>query len=328
MRIRVKHIIPLSIITVVAFATYILFKNFPEEPKRPYPSLDKQRAAIFNKPFINPVRILDSVSIVNDLKYLASDICEGRKPGSAGHEKAVERIIARMRETGLDSFNNSLVQEFTKGGKNTKARTGKNIIGWIKGTHSPEKYIIITAHYDHLGKIGDSVYYGASDNASGTACILAMSEYFKHNPMPCSLIFAAFDMEESGLEGATYFVNNPPIRLSEIKLNINIDMIVRNDANEVFICGIYHYPKLINAVNEMQNETNSKILLGHDTGSRHDDWTNQSDHYAFHQKKVPFLYIGVEDHIDYHRPTDTYDKIDLASFIENCNLIAMLTQKF
>jgi len=328
MIIKVKHVILISIITVVTFAGYILLKNLPEKPKHPYPSLDKQRAATFNKPLINPVRILDSTSIVNDLQYLASDTWEGRKPGSAGHEKAVDRIIARMRETGLDSFNNSLVQEFTKGGENTKARTGKNIVGWIKGAHSPEKYIIISAHYDHLGKIGDSVYYGASDNASGIACILAMAEYFKQNPLPCSLIFAALDMEESGLEGADHFVNNlpQPLILSNIVLNINIDMIARNDENEIFVCGIYHNPSLIYAVKGVQNKTNTKVLMGHDTGKGHDDWTYQSDHFAFYKKKIPFLYIGVEDHADYHKPTDTYGKINLSSYIENCNMITSLAK--
>jgi Zn-dependent M28 family amino/carboxypeptidase len=294
----------------------------------PYPSLDKQRAALVNKPAVPPTRILDSAAIINDLEYLASDTCEGRKPGSAGHASAVERIAYRMRVAGLDSFNNSLIDTFTAGKSWNKITTGKNIIGWIKGASYPEKYIVISAHYDHLGKIGPNIYYGASDNASGTACILAMAKYFRQHPLPCSLIFAAFDREESGIEGSFNFVDQlpPPLNLSNIRLNLNVDMIARNDNNEIFICGIHHSPSLIYAVKETQNKTNAKLLMGHDKGNVYENWTSQSDHFSFYKKSIPFLYIGVEDHVDYHKPTDTYDKINYSSYIENCNMVVLLVK--
>jgi len=326
MKIRSRYIIPASATVVVLFGVYLLISRFSLKLP-PYPSLDKQRAALLNKPAVVPVRLLDSVAIINDLKYLASDTCEGRKPGSAGHDKAVERIATRMREAGLDSFNKTLIETF-----NVKypaqTTTGKNIIGWIKGTLYPEKYIVISAHYDHLGKKGNNIYYGASDNASGTACILAMAKYFKQHLQPCSLIFAAFDREESGIEGSFNFVDHlpPPLNLSAISLNLNVDMIARNDNNEIFVCGIYHYPSLMYAVNEIQNKTNAKVLMGHDKGNIRNDWTDQSDHFAFYRKNIPFLYVGVEDHVDYHKPTDTFDKINCSSYIENCNLIVLLAK--
>ena len=328
MRTRTKHnIILIPVTVVILFLAYLTITRSSPKSSFPYPSLDKQRAALVNKSFVTPTRMLDSTAIVNDLKYLASDSCEGRGPGSAGHERAVERIMGRMREAGLDSFNNSLIQTFT-GKLRNHTRTGKNIIGWIKGTRYPEKYIVISAHYDHLGKVGDTIYYGASDNASGTACLLAMAEYFKQDPLPCSLIFVAFDREETWMEGSFYFVDNlpSPLHLSDIRMNLNVDMITRNDSNEIFVCGIYHYPKLIYAVNEIQKKTNAKVLMGHDTGNGHDDWTYLSDHSPFHRKKIPFLYLGVEDHVDYHKPTDTYDKTNFSMYIENCNMIALLTK--
>jgi hypothetical protein len=325
MKISPKYIILVSATVVVFAVAFFTIKHFSSRPSFPYPSLDKQRAALVNKPFVNPTRVLDSTAIVNDLRYLASDTCEGRRPGSVGYERAVERILARMREAGLDSFNNSLIQTFS-GKPRNHTRTGKNIIGWIKGTRYPEKYIVISAHYDHLGKVGDTIYYGASDNASGTACILAMAEYFKQNPLPCSLIFAAFDREEAWMEGSVYFVDNlpSPLHLSDIRMNLNIDMITRNDSNEIFVSGIYHNPSLIYAVNEIQNQTNAKVLMGHDTGNDREDWTYLSDHSPFHRKKISFLYLGVEDHVDYHKPTDTYDKTNFSMYIENCNMIALL----
>lgn len=317
------------ITTSIVVITVIIFgaKYFIIGPKPPYPSLEKQRATLSKKKNITPIRILDSATIINDFRFLSSDTCEGRSPGSKGHEKAVERIVTRMRSIGLDSFSNSYLQTF-EGKYVNRSIKGKNIIGSIKGTIYPEKYIAITAHFDHLGKIKDSVYYGASDNASGTACILAMAEYFKINPSPYSLIFVAFDREERGLEGSLHFVDNLPnsLKLSDIKLNLNVDMITRNDDNEIFACGLYHYPSLIYAVNEIQSQTNALLLMGHDKGKRYDNWTNMSDHFAFHQKKIPFLYFGVEDHIDYHRPTDTFDKTNFSVYIENCNMITQLTK--
>jgi hypothetical protein len=156
MKISPKYIILVSATIIVFAVAYFAIKRSSARFPFPYPSLDKQQAALVNKPFVTPTRILDSTTIVNDLKYLASDTCEGRGPGSAGHERAEERIAARMREAGLDSFNNSRIQTFNGKFRN-HTRTGKNIIGWIKGTRYPEKYIVISAHYDHLGRVGDTI---------------------------------------------------------------------------------------------------------------------------------------------------------------------------
>ncbi len=101
-------------------------------------------------------------------------------------------------------------------------------------------------------------------------------------------------------------------------------MIARNDQNEIFACGLYHYPHFIGYVNEVQQKTNARLLMGHDNGEGPDNWTARSDHYPFHLKEIPFIYIGVEDHPDLHRPTDTFDKIDLSIYMENCNLIATM----
>lgn len=295
------------------------------EPPAPYLHLSEQRAKLAAKPRVVPIRLLDSVQIINDLEYLASDACEGRKPGTAGHTKAMERITARMRLSGLDSFNTSLTQTFLANG-NTQ---GSNIIGWVKGTTYPEKYIVLSAHYDHLGKTPNgATYYGADDNASGVACLLALAKYFKQNPHPYSLIFAAFDKEETSFEGAYNFVASFQNlnKLAAIRFNLNMDMIARSDSGELFACGIRRYPSFKYAIEEVQGKTNVKLLMGHDGGASGSDWTHLSDHTAFNQKSIPFLYIGVEDHSDYHKTTDTYSRINYSSYLENCNMILTMTQ--
>ena len=275
---------------------------------------------------IKAKRILDSSSIIHELQFLASDTCEGRKPGSAGHEKAAQRIINDFRSAGIDTFNTGLVQLFS--GRSLSGFTeGKNIIATVKGTKYADSFIIITAHYDHLGKtVLGKIFYGADDNASGAACLVSLAKYFAKNRTPFSLIFVSFDREETGLEGSNYFVDHLPkgVNQSNIKLNLNLDMLARADSNIIYACGLKHYPALAYAIDSVKNETSVKLIAGHDSGSFMDDWTTQSDHYPFHKAHIPFLYIGVENHEDYHQPTDKADKINYSTYIEICNMVAAL----
>jgi hypothetical protein len=314
---------PLVISIIFTFACVKVIDNNFDEITLPYPSISEQRVSLLNKPFVTPLRELDSSQIIHDLEYLASDICEGRKPGTVGHDLAKNYVLARMRAIGVDSFSSSLEQTFN-GFKINGTSIGKNLIGWVKGISFPDKYIVITAHYDHLGRTENGeIYNGADDNASGVACLLALAKFFKQNPHSYSLVFAALDREETGFEGAYNFVHLFGSQIGEknIKFNLNMDMIARSDSNEIYACGLRYYPSYIYLVDETQNKTNTKILMGHDGGISGRDWKHASDHTAFHQRNIPFLYLGVEDHEDYHATTDDKEKIDYSRFIENCNLI-------
>jgi Zn-dependent M28 family amino/carboxypeptidase len=230
-----------------------------------------------------------------------------------------------MRIAGVDSFNNSLVQTFT-GNNVNGTRTGKNIVGWIKGAKEPTKFIVVSAHYDHLGKVDGNTFYGADDNASGAACLPALAKYFKAKGYPYSLIFVAFDREETGLEGAYNFVRDAKTITgnASMLMNINIDMLARSDKNEIYACGVNHFIQFKPLIEKVRNQTAVKLLMGHDYGSPMNDWTHQSDHYAFYKSGIPFIYIGVENHDDYHEPTDTFDKINITAYLENCNMVATL----
>lgn len=292
--------------------------------KSPYPPLAEQRAALANKPFATPVRILDSLQIANDLTFLASDACEGRATATDGHQLAQQRILQRMRTAGVDSFNISLLQ-VSQGTAEIR-----NIVGWVKGKKYPGKFIVVSAHYDHLGKMFGKTYYGADDNASGVACLLALAKYYKQHPHDYSIVFAALDREEAGLEGAYAFVQKIIAEKGKenVVFNLNMDMIARSDKNEIFASGISHYPGHRYLVDAVQSKVNVMLLMGHDTGNDFNDWTTQSDHAAFHNAGIPFLYIGVEDHPDYHKPTDTVDKINFSRLIENCNMVALMVNTY
>ncbi len=293
----------------------------------PYPDEASQRSELKSRPPFATVRLLDSLQVITDLRYFSSDTCEGRKPGTTGHLLARERIKLRFRESLADSFGNSLDQTFV-GADVDGTATGINVVGWLKGRRYPDSFIVVSAHYDHLGKSTSGTYYGADDNASGLACLLALTKYFRQYPPDYSVVFAAFDREEAGLEGAKNFVQSFVVAAGrKVKMNLNMDMIARSDKNEIYAAGVRHYPELRYLVEEAKSSTKTDLLMGHDSGSLQNDWTSQSDHYAFHTQRIPFLYIGVEDHPDYHKTTDTFGRVNLSRYIENCNLVLSVLRK-
>ena len=253
---------------------------------------------------------IDSAAMIRDIGVLAHDSMEGRAVGSAGSAKARAFLEARFRAVGVQPFGTSYLQPFTFPGRGQEVQ-GVNIVGQVRGTTLPDRYIVITAHYDHVGVRNGQIFNGADDNASGTAALLAIADYFVKNRPRHSLIFAALDAEETNLQGARAFVASPPVPKQAIALDINMDMISRNDAGELYVAGTYSYPQLLPFVERAVAAAEVKLIPGHDrpgvAGS--DDWTSQSDHGAFHAAGIPFLYFGVEDHADYHRATDDVERI-------------------
>ena len=222
---------------------------------------------------------------------------------------AADFIVKRFSEIGLSSYQDSFKHSFTFKNRADETKTGTNLIGYVKG--KSDKAIVISAHYDHLGTNGSQIYFGADDNASGVGAMLAFAEYFhKHRPHH-TLLFIAFDAEESGLRGAAAFVKAPAVNKERIVLNINMDMIAHNDTGELYASGTFKNPALRTIIEGEDKNTGIKILFGHDlpdTGK--EDWTMQSDQGPFAKENIPFIYFGVEDHKDYHKPTDTFENIN------------------
>jgi Zn-dependent M28 family amino/carboxypeptidase len=258
---------------------------------------------------------IDSARLLRDLGVLAHDSMEGRATGTPGNARARAFLERAFAERGIQPFGASYLQSFTFVRRDNTLQ-GVNVIGVVRGTELPEQYIVVTAHYDHIGIRNGEIYNGADDNASGVAALLAFGEHFAQSPPRHSIIFAALDAEEMSLQGARAFVANPPVPRSSIVLNVNMDMVGRNDANELYVAGTYHYPQLLPIVEVVAAGAEVRLIPGHDRPGREpgDDWTNLSDHGVFHAAGIPFLYFGVEDHPDYHRPTDTVDGIQPAFY--------------
>lgn len=271
--------------------------------------------------------VSNSDQLLKDVKTLASDAFEGRKTGTKGAELARNYIVKRFKEIGLTPFvkYDNFQQGFSFKGIDNPEVQGKNVIGYIKGLS--DQVIVITAHYDHLGIINGKIFNGADDNASGVAGLLKIATHYARVKPNHTLIFAAFDAEEFGKKGSYYFVDNSPVPLSNIKLNINLDMISHNDKGELYASGTFKYPALKTYITSSNPDL--KILFGHDNPKLGiDDWTNQSDQAAFNAKNIPFIYFGVEDHQDYHKASDKYEMINKEFFIDAANGILEITDNF
>lgn len=262
-----------------------------------------------------------SAQLLMDIETLSSDKFEGRKTGTKGSELARIYLINRFKEIGVKPHpqQKGFEQSFELKGRNGEpAIIGKNIIAYIPG--ETDNVIVISAHYDHLGIKNKEIFNGADDNASGVSALLQFANYFQKNKPNSTLVFAIFDAEEMGLQGAKYFVANPIVPLEKIKLNINMDMIAHNDKQELYAVGTFKYPELKRYL--ITTNPNLKLLTGHDDLKMgQDDWTNQSDQGAFNAKNIPFLYFGVEDHKDYHKASDKYENINKTFFVDAANAI-------
>jgi len=263
--------------------------------------------------------------LLHHIKTLSSDAFEGRQTGTKGGLKARAYIIEQFKDLEVKPLGASFEQEFSFERRGKSYHAG-NVLGLIKGTENPDSYIVISAHYDHLGirvKEGqsDSIYNGADDDASGTSALFSFAEYFKNNPPKHSVILAAFDSEELGLRGSKYFVDNSIVPLESIMVNLNMDMISRNTKEELYAVGTRYNETLKLLISNFKPTGKIKLLTGHDGEDGKQNWTGSSDHGSFHNKEIPFLYFGVEDHNDYHKATDHYENIHPEFYKAAVNLI-------
>ncbi|NVK53234.1 MAG: M20/M25/M40 family metallo-hydrolase [Flavobacteriaceae bacterium] len=287
----------------------------------------------------NSIKI-DNTRLLQNIEILASDSLEGRGFSKAGNYKAQQFIANQFKRLQLATvLDDGYIQKFpytfkgkrrqrmfpVKGKKRDATNVpdttvvGGNVIAKIPG--KTDKTIVITGHLDHLGIRNGKIYNGADDDASGTAALVEIAAYFKDKKPTHTLIIAAVDAEEIGSLGASYLVDNFPLDIKNVVLNINMDMIAHNDNKELYACGLYHYPQLKEPLTKIDSKIN--LLFGHDNPNdkTKDDWTFSSDHRIFHKKKIPFIYFGVEDHKDYHKHTDTFNNINQDFYVEAVKLI-------
>jgi Zn-dependent M28 family amino/carboxypeptidase len=273
--------------------------------------------------------VIDSARLLDDLKILSSDAMEGRRTGTVGSEKARAFIAERFKASGVAPFGASYEHAFTfRTRGSSREERGVNVLGRIDGTLQPRRYIVISAHYDHLGTRNGVVFNGADDNASGTAALFAIAKYFSAHAPRNSLIFAAFDAEELGLFGSQAFVKQPPVAAPLLSLNLNLDMIGREPDRKLFVVGTARQPFLRPAIEAVARRASLRLLMGHENPSEPEDWTADSDHFSFMQAKIPALYFGVEDFKEHHKATDDYESMTPEFYVQAVETLVDAVKEF
>jgi len=306
-----------------------------------------------NIKYSNTININD---LYDHIEILASDSLEGRETGKPGQKIAAQYIANHFNKIGIPPYKGKRYFQkfkvkskrhvckcddcdltfFKRIFKSNQIIRGENVLGYIEGTDLKDELIIITAHYDHLGKHDSLIFNGADDDASGVAGAMEIAEAFmiakKEGFGPRrSILIMPVSGEEKGLLGSKYYTDNPIYPLEKTVANLNIDMIGRLDdwhdnGNYVYLIGSDRLSLELHNINE---DINSKYI-GLDLDYRFNDeedpnrYYYRSDHYNFAKNNIPVIFYFNGIHEDYHRPSDTIEKLDFNK-IETITRLVFLT---
>jgi len=273
----------------------------------------------------NSVSPINNKTLLNYLKTLSSNDFSGRKFSTPGNKLAQNYIISTLESLSIPAFKGAYQHPFTQE-LLFLTKQGANIIALIEGKKYPERYIILSAHYDHLGNKGHKVFNGADDNASGTAALLSYASLLIKKPLNHSVILLFTDGEETNLLGAKAFITEQKAMLPKIKLNINVDMIAGSKQSKVLGYISHDFEQILSSTMQenlltCQKELPLKIKRGFNRAKGFNslltrtNWRMASDHAVFYQNNIPFIYFGVGTHKNYHSVKDNYENINTAFFI-------------
>ena len=265
--------------------------------------------------------VREATGALADVRYLADDALRGRLAGSAGERCAGDYIAAefaklRLRPAGENATFFQSLSLASALNPHATPGTGRNVIAALDGgdTRLKDEWIVIGAHYDHLGEGGGhsslapadaSVHNGADDNASGVSVVLSAARALAAGPRPRrSVLFIAFTGEESGLLGSAYFVAHPTVT-GRMTAMINLDMVGRLGAGPLIVYGVDTADEWRTVVDQAATRAGVPIAT-------RGEGYGPSDHTSFYTKDVPVLHLFTNTHGDYHKPTDDADKIDAA----------------
>lgn len=274
-----------------------------------------------------------------DISFLASDKLKGRGTSSPEELMAAKFIAGKFKKAGLTAFNNSYLRPFVykksasphdTSTANVKENKANNVVGFLD--NKAPYTIVIGAHYDHLGLGHDhnsldanpdgKIHNGADDNASGTAGVIELANYFAKNKKtePFNFLFICFSGEELGLLGSKKWCDNPDIELSKVNYMINMDMIGRlNDSTKkILVYGVGTSPVWVPLLDSIK----SNLSLKKDSSG-----IGPSDQTSFYLKDIPVLHFFTGQHSDYHKPSDDIEKVNYKGEAEVLGYIAKVIEK-
>ncbi|AEH02036.1 M28 family peptidase [Lacinutrix sp. 5H-3-7-4] len=291
----------------------------------------------------NSVIVTDSTLIVKysktitekeleqNLYKFSSKAFQGRGISTPGQKKASHFLKDFYIQNNIDVSFQTVPANFLPEKITTDS---ENVIAFIKGEEKPDEVIIVSGHLDHLGIENEEIYFGADDNGSGSMAILEIAQAFKmaendgYRPKR-SILFLHLTAEEIGLQGSLYYTQNPKFELSKTIANLNIDMIGRvdkhhnNNPNYIYVIGADRISKELNFINEKTNNAFTNLELDYKYNAENDRnrYYFRSDHYNFAKHNIPVIFYFNGTHDDYHKPTDTPEKINYPLLAKRSKLI-------
>ena len=276
----------------------------------------------------NSIPTIEIATVKKHLYTFASDAMEGRQAGTIGIEKAAQYIETAFEDIGLTKYNNlsTYRQNFKANGLDLF-----NVIGVLEGKSKKDEFVVISAHYDHLGVkkegTGDLIYNGADDDASGTTAVLTLAQYFKElGTNERTLIFVAFTAEEMGLLGSRHFGQD--VNASQFIAGINIEMIGKHSSygpNTAWLTGFDRsdFGTII-----------QRNLVGTSYTVYPDPYPTQrlffrSDNASLAQLGIPshtFSTVPIDTDVHYHQVTDEAATLDMEIITQTIRAIAIGTQ--
>lgn len=275
-----------------------------------------------------------------DLRQLlyvyASDFFQGRETGTLGQKRAVTFLKEFYQNRGIAAAEGT--QDYFQPMELTikgKVIATENVVAIIPGSEKPEEYIVISSHLDHIGMHEGQINNGADDDGSGSVALLEIAEAFQKAVVEGkgpkrSIIFLHVSGEEKGLLGSKYYTNNPLYPLANTVANLNIDMVGRTDPkreggkrNYIYLIGSDRLSTELHEISEAANAATLNMELDY-TYNAPDDPNRfyfRSDHYNFAKNNIPVIFYFNGTHADYHRPSDTVEKIEFDLLQERTQLI-------
>lgn len=282
------------------------------------------------------LKTITSEELSKHLYKFASKEFQGREVGEPGQKLAAHFLkdyyIGNQITSPIGDFN--YFQEIPASFFSKGYNDSENVLAFIEGSEKPEEVIIISAHLDHLGIENGVISYGADDDGSGTVAIMEIAQAFNeakkngHGPKR-SILFLHLTAEEIGKLGSEYYTLNPIFPLENTVANLNIDMIGRvdkrhqNNKNYVYLIGSDRLSKELHYISEKVNETHMNLELDYTYNALNDknQYYTRSDHYNFAKYNIPVIFYFNGEHEDYHKASDTPDKIDYELLEKRSRLI-------
>jgi putative aminopeptidase FrvX len=330
-------------ISMATKAKLVLFCN-PNQPKQ-YLTLRDKKRLLFSKKMLmdsetskhNPFDSLHStrsyIAYKNQLKTYHGAISSLAATRILQiKNKRLKQILAKNPITNTEGKIRHFAFNFEL--KYQEIKT-ENVLAFLPGTNKKEEILIVSAHYDHIGKTAHKIFNGANDNASGSAAMMEIARKFQQasdegHKTKRSILFAAFTGEEKGMFGSKYFVENSPFPLSKITENLNIDMLGRTDefhdtSQYIYLLGANHLRPKLKTISDSVNQISTKLQLDYKYDQADNYLYQSSDQASFVQKGIPAIFYFNGLHKDYHQASDTADKINYEAIQKVAQLIFLTT---